>query len=197
MTAVCTLHFPSLCAGCSSKHAYRPAWMACCSSFHKEWVYGFGTAGKALQPDMTGLSDRLDAKKLTRRSPKDPLQPHDATEHVESKSCMHKSNLGIKNSAGPGTDSASDKCAAGGAAKARAPQNTSAPSSNHSGYTKAELASLDDPDQPPNLESDEESVTRMHYSDLAFNSRPSSRGSASGRSRGTERRCASAAHLLS
>lgn len=109
---------------------------------------------------------------------------------------MHKSNFRIKISVGPGRASASD-CAAGGASKARAPQNTIAPSSNHLGYTKAELASLDDPDQPPDLVSDEESVTRMHYSDLAFNSRHNSRGSASGRSRGTKPRCACAAHLLS
>ena len=103
---------------------------------------------------------------------------------------------GVLSSVAPGKDSG-NCCAARGASKARACQNTSALSSSHSGYTKAELASLDDPDQPPNLESDEESVTRMHYSDLAFNSRPSSKGSASGRSRGTKRRCASAAHLLS
>lgn len=48
-------------------------------------------------------------------------------------------------------------------------------------YTRAELASFDDSDSPPSLMSDEEAVTRMHYSDMSFGgTKPANKGTASG-----------------
>jgi len=48
-------------------------------------------------------------------------------------------------------------------------------------YTRAELASFDDSNAPPSLMSDEEAVTRMHYSDMSFGgAKPANMGIASG-----------------
>ncbi len=60
------LHFTSLLSARAAAASMRTAlhgWR--CASFLKEWVYGFGTAGKASQQEMTCLSDRLDVEKLT------------------------------------------------------------------------------------------------------------------------------------